>query len=63
LAVAAVCDRRDFEEISPATALTERRYRTLAEVSITVGRWRFKTLCQKRKHLRGFVLTASAHLI
>jgi hypothetical protein len=33
LAVAAVCDRREFEEISLATALTERRYRTFAEVS------------------------------
>jgi hypothetical protein len=30
LAVAAVCDRRDFEETSLPTALTGRRYRIFA---------------------------------
>jgi hypothetical protein len=33
LAVAAVCDHRDFERVRLSTALTERRYSTFAEIS------------------------------
>jgi hypothetical protein len=37
LFVAAVCDRRGFMENGQPTALTERRYRCFAEVSIQIG--------------------------
>jgi hypothetical protein len=35
--VAAVCDRRGFERFRWPTALTERRYRALAEIAVKVA--------------------------